>query len=105
MESTKFVQPDTTTRETGGATQEDKKMRKPPRRISSASKSGDGLRFYLAGGKPGREGEPVALGEEFSSEETVMIASFQKDLPFYRVETWKVRAEKKGRQIVLRKQS
>jgi hypothetical protein len=100
----KPVLPDASGRESEGANPEEKKTRST-RGTASPSKSGGGSRFFLAGGNPGKESSTLALGEEYSNEDAVMVASFQKDLPFYRVETWKVRAEKKGRQIVLRRQS
>lgn len=78
-----------------------KKARKP----AVPAKNGNGARYFLAVPGAASDASALALGEEFPSEDEVLVASFQKGISFYRVETWKTRAEKKGRNMVLRKQS
>jgi hypothetical protein len=78
-----------------------KKARKP----SASARSSGGARYFLAVSGAASDASSLALGEEFPSEDEVLVASFQKGISFYRVETWKTRAEKKGRNMVLRKQS
>jgi hypothetical protein len=86
------------------ASHEERKSRKP-KRNASQTKTGDGSRYFLAAEGSGRDNAPLVLGEEFESEDEVLIASLKKDAPFYRVETWRAHAEKKGRNMVLRKRS
>jgi hypothetical protein len=78
-----------------------KKARKP----SAPARSSGGARYFLAVSGAASGASALALGEEYPSEDEVLVASFQKGISFYRVETWKTRAEKKGRNMVLRKQS
>lgn len=104
MEMTRTVLPDPPAREAESGNQEDRKARKA-RRNPSPSRGGDGARYFLAAEDTGNDSPSLALGKEFSSEDEVLVASFQKGVAFYRVETWKARAEKKGRNMVLRKQS
>jgi len=85
------------------ASREETKPRKA-RKASSSLRGSNGVRYFLAANDTGNH-PSVLLGEEFSSEDEVLVASFQKGLAFYRVETWKARAEKRGRNMVLRKQS
>ena len=85
-------------------TRDEKKARKS-RRTTSAPPSPRSARFFLAAEGSGHDGAPLVLGEEIATEDEVMVAAFKKDIPFYRVETWRARTEKKGRNMVLRKQS
>jgi hypothetical protein len=96
--------PNATTREPEDGGQEEKKARKA-RRNTNSVRNTDGVRYFLAAQSSGADAASVVLGEEFPNEDEVLVASFQKGVAFYRVETWKTRAEKKGRQMVLRKQS
>jgi hypothetical protein len=104
MDTTKAVVPDGTVGEGKGGSQEDRKSRKA-RRSLAPSANADRARYFLAADGSGADGSSLALGTEFSTEDEVLVASFQKGVAFYRVETWKTRAEKKGRSMVLRKQS
>lgn len=104
METTKPVLPEIAVRAGDASNHDGKKLRKP-RRSPSQAKVGDGSRYFLAAEGSGKiDGTPV-LGEEFPNEDEVLVASHRKDIAFYRLETWKAHAEKKGRNMVLRKQS
>jgi hypothetical protein len=107
METTKQVLPDMAAR-VGDALNHDerdeKKVRKA-RRNSTQAKAGNGARYFLAAERSGKNDDPPVLGEEFPNEDEVLVASHRRDTAFYRVETWKAHAEKKGRNMVLRKQS
>lgn len=102
METTRPVLPDIAARAGEAPNHDGKKVRKP-RRNPGQAKAGSGSRYFLAAPEK-NDGTPV-LGEEFPDEDEVLVASHRKDIAFYRVETWKARAEKKGRNMVLRKQS
>ena len=104
METTKQVLPDIAARVGDASNHDEKKLRKA-RRSPSQAKAGDGSRYFLAAEGSGRNDAPPVLGEEFPNEDEVLVASHRKDIAFYRVETWKAHAEKKGRNMVLRKQS
>ncbi len=104
MEPTTTAIPETTAKPAESVSHEERKPRKPKRNTSPA-KTGDGSRYFLAAQGPGKDNAPLVLGEEFESEDEVLIASLKKDAPFYRVETWRAHAEKKGRNMVLRKRS
>ncbi len=103
METTKLIGPDAAAREGDGGSQEEKRLRKT-RKSSTPARSAGGARYFLAADRSAGD-SPLALGEEFQSEDEVLVASFQKGVAFYRVETWSTRAEKKGRNMILRKQS
>ncbi len=84
-----------------GASNDERRPRKA-KRSSGAPKPSEGARFFLAAGEMGKADSLPALGEEFPDGDKALVASFQRNLPFYRVETWKAHAEKKGRNMVLR---
>lgn len=86
------------------AQREQRKTSKARRTASLPSKP-KGARFFLAADEAKRDGSAVVLGAEIATEEEALVAAFRNDLPFYRVETWRAGAEKKGRNMVLRKQS
>jgi hypothetical protein len=88
----------------GRAIAEEKKAKKA-RNPSAPGKGGSTARYFLAVPGAPDNSSSLALGEEFPNEDQVLVVSFQKGLKFYRVETWSTRAEKKGRNMVLRKQS
>jgi hypothetical protein len=92
-----------TNKESDDASREEKKSRKTRKPMPSA-RNGGSARYFLAA-NVAEDAPSLSLGEEFSNEDEVLVASFQKGVAFYRVETWKTRAEKKGRNMVLRKQS
>jgi hypothetical protein len=104
METTKPVLSDIAARVGDVANHDEKKVRKARPRPGQA-KAGHGSRYFLAAEGSGRNDDPPVLGEEFPNEDEVLVASHRKDIAFYRVETWKAYAEKKGRNMVLRKQS
>lgn len=104
MESTHTAIAETTAKPVEGVNREERKSRKP-KGPSSQTKAGDGSRYFLAAEGSGKDNASLVLGEEFESEDEVLIASLKKDAPFYRVETWRAHAEKKGRNMVLRKRS
>jgi hypothetical protein len=104
METTRPVLPETAARVGDAQGHDEKKIRKA-RRSPTQAKAGNGSRYFLAAEGSGRNDAPPVLGEEFPSEDEVLVASHRKDIAFYRVETWKAHAEKKGRHMVLRKQS
>jgi hypothetical protein len=89
----------------GDAQNHDEKKTRKPRRSPTQAKTGNGSRYFLAAEGSGKNDAPPLLGEEFPNEDEVLVASHRKDIAFYRVETWRARAEKKGRNMVLRKQS
>lgn len=102
MDIARALMPDGNHEDSGGAKEKrGKKARKP----SASARNGNGARYFLSVPGAANGASSLALGEEFPSEDEVLVASFQKGLSFYRVETWKTRAEKKGRNMVLRKQS
>jgi hypothetical protein len=102
METTRTALPEAVARESEGVSQNEKKARRL-RHNPAFSKPGTSVRFFLAAGDT--SDSPPVLGEEFADEDKIIVASFQKNIPFYRVETWRTQAEKKGRSMVLRKQS
>ena len=104
METTRLVLPDIAARVGDAANHDEKKVRKT-RRSPVQTKAGNGSRYFLAAEGSGKNDSPPVLGEEFPSEDEVLVASHRKDIAFYRVETWRAHAEKKGRNMVLRKQS
>jgi hypothetical protein len=104
METTRPVLPDIAARVGDAANHDEKKVRKA-RRTPSPAKAGQGSRYFLAAEGSGKNDSPPMLGEEFPNEDEVLVASHRKDIAFYRVETWRAHAEKKGRNMVLRKQS
>jgi hypothetical protein len=104
METTRPVLPEIATR-AGDAPNHDGKKARKPRRSPGQAEAGDGSRYFLAAGGSEKSGGTPVLGEEFPNEDEVLVASHRKDIAFYRVETWKAQAEKKGRNMVLRKQS
>jgi hypothetical protein len=103
MDTTRTIVSDAVGKGAEGGTQEEKRARKA-RKAAAPARNGGGARYFLAAGSSADD-SPLALGEEFQSEDEVLVASFQKGVLFYRVETWKSHAEKKGRNMVLRKQS
>lgn len=100
MESTQPT-PELNTRSSDGNSPDERRPRKI-KRSSGAAKSAEGARFFLAAGETGKADSLPTLGEEFPDGDKALVASFQRNLPFYRVETWKAHAEKKGRHMVLR---
>jgi hypothetical protein len=104
METTKQVLPDMAARVGDASNHDEKKVRKA-RRSPSQAKTGPSSRYFLAAEGSGKSDDPPLLGQEFPNEDEVLVASHRKDIAFYRVETWKAHAEKKGRHMVLRKQS
>lgn len=95
---------DPISRSNDAQTQEDKRSRKT-KRTAGQTKASTGARFFLAAGDAAKPDSLPTLGEEFPDADKALVASFQKNLPFYRVETWKAHAERKGRYIVLRPNS
>ena len=104
METTRSVLPDMAARVVDTPSHDEKKIRKA-RRGPTQAKVGSGSRYFLAAEGSGGNGAPPVLGEEFPNEDEVLVASHRRDTAFYRVETWKAHAEKKGRNMFLRKQS
>ena len=104
MEATRPVLADVAARAGDTPNHEGKKVRKP-RRSPGQAKAENGSRYFLAAEGSGKNDATPMLGEEFPNEDEVLVASHRKDIAFYRVETWKAHAEKKGRNMVLRKQS
>jgi hypothetical protein len=91
-------------RDGDSASAEEKKTKKV-RKLPAPGKGGNTARYFLAAPAAANDASSLALGQEYSNEDEVLVASFQKGIKFYRVETWSARAEKKGRNMVLRKQS
>jgi hypothetical protein len=103
MDTTRTLVSDAVGKEAEGGSHEEKRSRKA-RKTSTPARNGGGARYFLSAESSPND-SPLALGEEFQSEDEVLVASFQKGVLFYSVETWKTHAEKKGRNMVLRKQS
>ena len=104
METTRPALPEMAARAGDSPNRDEKKVRKA-RRGPTQAKAENGSRYFLAAEGSGENDAPPVLGEEFPNEDEVLVASHRKDVAFYRVETWKAHAEKKGRHMVLRKQS
>jgi hypothetical protein len=104
MEATRPALPEIAPKAGDAPNHDEKKVRKA-RRIPGQAKAGNGSRYFLAAEGSGKNDAPPVLGQEFPNEDEVLVASHRKDIAFYQVETWKAHAEKKGRNMVLRKQS
>jgi hypothetical protein len=104
MDSIRASSDDASAKGTEDASREEKKARKS-RHSAVITPGRNSARYFLGAEGLERDGSPLVLGAELATEEEVLVAAFRKDLPFYRVETWRARAEKKGRNMVLRKQS
>lgn len=104
MDTPRLSVSDDNLRDEGRASGEEKKAKKV-RNSSASGKAGSTARYFLAAPAAPGNALPLALGEEFPNEDQVLVASFQRGIKFYRVETWSARAEKKGRNMVLRKQN
>jgi hypothetical protein len=70
-------------------TETEKKRR--GRKPSEAKDKGTLILFFLAEG--GGNSEQLALTEKFGSEGEVMVESFKRGEPYYRVEVWQSRAK------------
>lgn len=78
------------------------KPRRVRKTVSEPRPSGK-ARYFL--GTDSTDGKAVGLGEEFTGEAEVLVASLKHDLPFYRIETFRAQAEKRGRRMVITRRS
>ena len=77
-----------------------KRGRKP------ASEKANGVakpRYFLLAKGSGQESGKLALGEEFESEDKVLVQSLVDGVPFLRIETYIATPQKKGSSIVIEK--